>query len=1710
MTRPTDWSALGLSSDPTPGDPSQVQDVLNLINDLSSDYTTIIDALNKINGYATADNFVGKTADELRDQMNKRITNFVTSAYDAFTQASQVMTTYSTAITTQQTAADNLLTQAQNSGLPSTDPQIKTWAGQATSAGTELSSAESTAAAGIRSLPGPSNPLSPWQEFLQILGWIALLLILPAMIFGGVFAIAAFLVNAILFVNALVEFAKGQLSFGGLLLAALGVIAPSTRAMDLGEIVTAIKGIGSTVKSGLVTVKAGFSDFATFFSTAKLGDVLSLDNLVKLGSFTLKAGVWVLETFKGLPSTMITAGTAFADKLGELIVAGGLKVFTSFKTGSFLSLILPVDAAEVESLGLGEALRIGFLEHGLGITAPAGHNLSVINKLSFAGLHTGDLEGFGHLDAPHAATLSIGTPKSTIINLPGFSANLKLTTLDAHLEAPQLSIGNLAAAFEHSSLDVGTISVHLPANSFHLQTMEVMDLRNPPELNKIGQGTVVTKFNDLSFVTVHEDFAPQSFDANLGNATVPAMHTGTITVPGMHMEGLPTSTLHTGGLPSANLHAGELNLPALNHLSPPTLATTFTHLTENLNGSAPALHIGNLSLPGLHTEGVAGLSAKLPDMQMPNLGEIATARVSTGEFNGASVLHDGGGLKLSGNPDAFTHLTSPVISTDAIHLSTPETSALEHLSLSNPATELHSNIQIEAPHLALNLSDGPHVDLVPSELKTVQATPEMTIQFSDTGLRTDTLSHLAGPSLETTHLTETALSSVDHLEAPSVESIHINATENLDIGGLAAAAHLHPANFSADATHLGGTEAGAFEHLALGTPELHPAVPLEAPHLAVTHLGETPRIETVPPELRTLESTPELGIQISDTGLRTRPNESGIFFDGGELGSGSESLGGVTAGLGHAQELAPIVGHTDTSIPAVSSSGLDDALAHSAGQRGEPSPAPDLAGRPGLIDPNSERLAVGWTQFKQTQHDYSDALADHKLQFHEVDPKTGIGMAVDPKGKAPQTEAQGLAEAKLKTTAGALHNAAAELHELGTDPAGLTALEHIAVVQSQVDRPRLLGGARPGDRPLTVDPNTHLPTLSVRTVGPLRQLLIHTDHDGNEIGTLSDLASSDVVFHGALTEIGGHGGFRLTALHDGDTFHEYLPDGTLHAQGLSLTGHEGAQLGSATIDHTGAITVDFTGDRTHPVAPAGNGSWTVHPAADGSGGFRLRPDDPGDSSWRDFDADGRLIGRGFPLTHTDSHLIGEVEFDFSGAPDTHNAMITATDGKVAVHALTGIRGSTFRVNLQDDSLIGIRDEGTHGELHVMALRTSLPNGDALGEVRIYFDNDAASFHAPGMRPQGWDFAHDDQHAGFTLTSRNGLDTLHFNPDGELTLHEIQPREPVTGNALNPVSVNHETGLADFHAPGMPDQQWTFTRLDQGDNGFALTSLDGDHTFYFNGDNALAHQVIQTRDVFPGNALNPITVDARTGLADFHAPGMPDQRWTFTRLGPGRRRLRAEQPRQRPHPLLQRRQPTHRARAPDPRTPHRRPDRELHPHRPLPRSGRRRAHADRRGRPLPPGLPRHRGRRRALRGDRHARRPGERFVRHLRTVHRSRAQRAHQPPGPQRPAHRRGPHGRRRSRPGAAPAGRERRERQPLHRHPRRAHRPDRAHRHRRLARGRHEDLQPRGRQDRRAHLHHGREGAADRHALHGDPHPRHHALDSFERRGGRRAARPRL
>jgi hypothetical protein len=1316
-TRPTDWSALGLSSDPTPGDPDQVQDVYNLINSLATDYQTILDTIDKVNGYADSGNLSGATADALKQQMNGRITNFVKSAQTAFSQAAPVLQTYITALSDHQSTADNLLTQAQNSGLKSDDDKVKGWATSAKQAGSDLQSAEDTATKAIQNLPGPSDPLSPWEEFLQILGWIALLLILPAMIFGGVIALVEFVVNAVLFVNALIQFAQGNLSLGGLLLALLGVIAPTTRGINIGDLVDLVKGMGSFAKAGFVNIRAGLSDFMDMLVNTKFTDLLSMDTLIKVGNFVLKGGVWVLNGLKDLPTTLITAGTAFAAKLADLFVAGGLKIFTSLRTGSFLSLILPIDAVEVEKLGLMAGLRLGFLDRGLGITASPVTNLMDLNKLALAGVKTGEFHftGFGHLDVPRSTSVDINVGRGLDASLPTLNTDFKMLTLDAHLEAPELSINNLVAGFTHDTLNVGSISMHTPQVNFGLNKLEIPDLRFPKELNNIGNGTVIVKMNDMSFVTVREDKLPANVDINTGNISVPTLHTADVSVPSIHTANVNVGAMHTADVSIPSLHSGDLSMSGLHtaDVSIPNLHNNDLSESSVLHANVPSLHVNDLRTPNLHSVDVASSSVtKLPTSdELPNLGSIAHTQINVAETHGIAVTQTDSTVKIS----------SSVLSTD----------------------HAHTNINLPA--------------------------------------------------------TTTA-----RLSSPDVSALQ----------------HLATTDGSAGNVHLTMTNA---------SPHLN------APQLNVPRLGDDPHGMAVPPEIRAVQANPEIPVHANDSGIRVNIAEA-------QIGTHHETV--------NMQE-------GSTAIPAVSATNVDEGAAHSAGSRGVNVSEPDLAGKPGLIDPNGEKLAVAWTDFKQAQNLFIQAKADHDLQFHGSEPKEGVaGPAFD--GKAPQTNAQAEAVANLDTAAKGFTAASTKLHALHTDALNLTLQERSDLTFSLLAKPRLVGGSRIGDRPLAVHPDTGETMVATRPLGGDHQLVISFGADRAEFGEVVNVHTGETEFGGGLTEIDGHGGFRIDALGGGE-FREYLPDGTLYASEHMATNVHGDHIGSVTFhhadgladlhvlggedvnglqveralgggvilheadgwrmwqfddtgrlhfepiqlfDHLGRPTqgmhLDHDNNLAHAFYDDGTtDAFAFHPKNDGTGDFRLNI--PGNQHvWQDFGDDGRMVGYGSPLQHVDGHGLGHLEIDVRDMdPQFHNATIVGTDGTRVPQVHADVNGRTITITRQDGTLAEISDLAGHAELVRADIRTTLNGGD-FGTAHVDYTAGTADFRTPGLPHQLWDFEHDGTHTGFSLTSQDGVHTFTFGAGGDLRTSLLTARDPDSLNLTNlQIRTDHATGAHSF-------------------------------------------------------------------------------------------------------------------------------------------------------------------------------------------------------------------------------------------------------------------------------------------------------------------------
>jgi hypothetical protein len=184
MARPGDWSAIGLDSDPTPGDADRIDRVIaaelefvELARDIDNGLTEVKNTASTI--------FVGKTADAMRGVIDGNLRNYISTYKQAHEDVRSALTTYVGVMRAQQQRADTALSAA--AALPEDDEAGRaTHKATAEDAKTTLQSAADTAAGKINtSAESIASPVDECEEFWKALTWIALLLVLPAIIFGG-------------------------------------------------------------------------------------------------------------------------------------------------------------------------------------------------------------------------------------------------------------------------------------------------------------------------------------------------------------------------------------------------------------------------------------------------------------------------------------------------------------------------------------------------------------------------------------------------------------------------------------------------------------------------------------------------------------------------------------------------------------------------------------------------------------------------------------------------------------------------------------------------------------------------------------------------------------------------------------------------------------------------------------------------------------------------------------------------------------------------------------------------------------------------------------------------------------------------------------------------------------------------------------------------------------------------------------------------------------------------------------------------------------------------------------------------------------------------------------------------------------------------------------------------------------------------------------
>jgi hypothetical protein len=553
-TRPSDWSALGLSDDPTPGDVDELKQVVDYLNQVAQATGTIETALQKVLGTSSSGNFVGATSTAMAGQISGRFINFMRDCSNAFATAHTAVDTYHTAMLAQQQIAGDALSKAQASGLKSDDPQVQAWAQTATQAGTDLTTASNTAANAVDGVSSGTQPISGWDMFWEALGWIALILLIPAIIVGGPLALIAFGLNLVLFIKAAVDFGEGKIGFGQFLLAFLGIIAPTTEGLNLAELLPAIvKGIGSAAKAGVGVIKGSLSDLMQLAKGFNFADVFSVDTLLAIGKFTYNAGLWVMHGIQDLPGLLANGALVTGKALGDFLGKVGTGIVHDLETGAWVRLVLPVKGDEVANLGLGGAFRLGVLERGLGVSADP---VLALKMVAVNGLKSGGASSIKLWSVSSDIHFAANPDHGGIITPVGEKLVTPDITLNLHAD-PGTNPGGLTTV--HTNVMTSPVVVTPTA---HVMTPDAaMHGFNAPSLQVVG-GNIGHGFtSDAAHMNM-----PGTNLTNLGNL------------------GHGANLGHLGGADLSNLGKANTFTPTVTKLDLGSI-TTFSHTAQGHAGS---------------------------------------------------------------------------------------------------------------------------------------------------------------------------------------------------------------------------------------------------------------------------------------------------------------------------------------------------------------------------------------------------------------------------------------------------------------------------------------------------------------------------------------------------------------------------------------------------------------------------------------------------------------------------------------------------------------------------------------------------------------------------------------------------------------------------------------------------------------------------------------------------------------------------------------------------------------------------------------------------------------------------------------------------------------------------------------------------------------------------------------------------------------------
>ncbi|MGW3244173.1 hypothetical protein ACWDAS_16360, partial [Streptomyces sp. NPDC001070] len=669
MPRPSDWNVVGLHGDPTPGDPVQIRQLVTDLATIGSQARFIATAIDQVMNTADSSVFAGKTADALRGKIDDRLRNHINDVADSFEEVSRTLGDWANWVEEAQGKADGALSAAR--GLPKDDPQIEVHRQTAESAGAELSEHGNTVAGVINKASDIRLPISECQVFWEMFQILAIILIVPALIFGGPVALLAFGVNMTLFVKAAIDFARGDIGFLDLFLAGLGIIAPTTKALPIFSIGKLIKsGVTAGIQWGrgsilsLRDIISGFR-FATVFTGLRDVARISL-------TWVRQGGLWVMQNFHNLPAL---AGSVFV-KNGLVVVQGVRSIpvvvrgwTTAVRAGApgawqnfrlfaqetwssqmggakWTRLILPVTHTDIAEYGLKGALRMGFWDRGvmgrgvwdLPVGGTAAHTASAVP--------IGPHGATPHFDVAHA-NINMARMDLSDVRLGNFG--------DAHtsIRPASFSVAPIDTV-DLSGLRVGTmnpVSVHGATSVVDGSTAGFRAVRHMDDVVDIA-GTQLNRMKIDAF-----DVTPGQMSGGLGvSAAAPGghvTHSSGLYVPGSAgapavQEGVDITALAAKGNGSL-LSQGPIGLLTAPHGGTGALHTALTGVPAPAPGTT-ALH-DLLAAPGTPGAGSGAAHTALTDVQAPPSGagahDLLAAPGGTGgahgPLNGAPGHQNGAG-----------------------------------------------------------------------------------------------------------------------------------------------------------------------------------------------------------------------------------------------------------------------------------------------------------------------------------------------------------------------------------------------------------------------------------------------------------------------------------------------------------------------------------------------------------------------------------------------------------------------------------------------------------------------------------------------------------------------------------------------------------------------------------------------------------------------------------------------------------------------------------------------------------------------------------------------------------------------------------------------------------------------------------------------------------------------------------------------------------